>query len=193
MYILLKRVKGMKIVGVNIKRLREEQDLTLRALAKKLEISASFLSQVESGKASPSLSTLKSIADALSTTIGNLIGEAQKLEDNPVVRSSERKYVQELGRGINLYLLTSRDSNKQMEPLLFKLKEGATSGERSYKHFGQEFVMVLRGVIEVMLNDMSYILKKGDSIYFNSNVPHAFKNIGKEEAEAVWVVTPPTF
>ena len=193
MYILLKRVKGMKIVGVNIKRLREEQDLTLRALAKKLEISASFLSQVESGKASPSLSTLKSIADALSTTIGNLIGEAQKLEDNPVVRSSERKHVHEAGRGINLYLLTSRDSNKQMEPLLFKLKEGATSGERSYKHFGQEFVMVLRGVIEVMLNDMSYILKKGDSIYFNSNVPHAFKNIGKEEAEAVWVVTPPTF
>jgi len=183
----------MKIVGVNIKRLREDQDLTLRALAKKLRLSASFLSQVESGKASPSLSTLKSIADALSTTIGNLIGEAQKLEDNPVVRSSERKHVQEAGRGINLYLLTSRDPNKQMEPLLFKLKEGATSGERSYKHFGQEFVMVLRGVIEVTLNDMLYVLKKGDSIYFNSNVPHSFKNIGKEEAEAVWVVTPPTF
>ncbi|MFA5224580.1 MAG: XRE family transcriptional regulator [Candidatus Omnitrophota bacterium] len=183
----------MKIVGVNIKRLREDQDLTLRALAKKLGISASFLSQVESGKASPSLSTLKSISDALSTTIGNLIGEAQKLEDNPVVRTSERKHVQEAGKGINLYLLTSRDSNKQMEPLLFKLKEGATSGERSYKHFGQEFVMVLKGVIEVTLNDMSYVLKKGDSIYFNSNVPHAFKNIGKEEAEAVWVVTPPTF
>jgi len=183
----------MKIVGVNIKRLREEQDLTLRVLAKKLGISASFLSQVESGKASPSLSTLKSISDALSTTIGNLIGEAQKLEDNPVVRSSERKHVQEASKGINLYLLTSRDPNKQMEPLLFKLKEGATSGERSYKHFGQEFVMVLRGVIEVTLNDISYILKKGDSIYFNSSVPHAFKNMGKEEAEAVWVVTPPTF
>jgi transcriptional regulator with XRE-family HTH domain len=58
-YILLKRVKAMKIVGVNIKRLREDQDLTLRALAKKLRLSASFLSQVESGKASPSLSTLK--------------------------------------------------------------------------------------------------------------------------------------
>jgi quercetin dioxygenase-like cupin family protein len=80
-----------------------------------------------------------------------------------------------------------------MEPLLFKLKEGATSGERSYKHFGQEFVLVLKGSIEVMLNDIAYILKKGDSIYFNSNVPHAFKNISKKEAEAVWVVTPPTF
>ena len=73
----------MKIIGVNIKKLREEQGLTLRALAKKIEISASFLSQVESGKASPSLSTLKSISDALATTIGNLIGESQKLEDNP--------------------------------------------------------------------------------------------------------------
>jgi len=183
----------MKIVGVNIKRLREEQGLTLRALAKKLGISASFLSQVESGKASPSLSTLKSISDSLSTTIGSLIGEDQKLEDNPIVRSSERKHVQEVGKGINLYLLTSRDPNKQMEPLLFKLQEGATSGGRSYKHFGQEFVLVLKGSIEVTLNDMTYILKRGDSIYFNSSIPHAFKNIGKEEAEAVWVVTPPTF
>lgn len=183
----------MKIVGVNIKRLREEQGLTLRALAQKLGISASFLSQVESGKASPSLSTLKSISDSLSTTIGSLIGEGQKLEDNPIVRAGERKHVQEVGKGINLYLLTSRDSNKQMEPLLFKLREGATSGGKSYKHFGQEFVLVLKGTIEVMLNEMAYMLKKGDSIYFNSSVPHAFKNIGKEEAEAVWVVTPPTF
>ena len=183
----------MKIVGVNIKRLRDDQGLTLRVLAKKLGISASFLSQVESGKASPSLATLKDIADALSTTIGSLIGEGQKLEADPIVRATERKHVQEVGKGINLYLLTSRDPNKQMEPLLFKLKEGATSGVRSYKHFGQEFVLVIKGSIEVTLNDMTYILKKGDSIYFNSSVPHAFKNMGKEEAEAVWVVTPPSF
>lgn len=183
----------MKIVGVNIKKLRDEQGLTLRALAKKLGISASFLSQVESGKSSPSLSTLKNISDALSTTIGSLIGESQVVENNPIVKANERKHIQEVGKGISLYLLTSREANKQMEPLLFKLKEGATSGGRSYKHFGQEFVLVLKGSIEITLNDIAYILKKGDSIYFNSSVPHAFKNIGKEDAEAVWVVTPPTF
>jgi len=183
----------MKIVGINIRRLREEQGLTLRALANKLGISASFLSQVESGKASPSLSTLKNISDTLSTTVGNLIGEEQKVEDNPVIRLSDRKRIHEIGEGINLYLLTSRDANKQMEPLLFKLKEGATSGGGSYKHFGQEFVLVLKGSVEITLNDMTYILKKGDSIYFNSSIPHAFKNIGRAEAEAVWVITPPTF
>ncbi|MDP8234159.1 MAG: XRE family transcriptional regulator [Candidatus Saelkia tenebricola] len=183
----------MKIVGVNIKRLREDQGLTLRALAKKLGISASFLSQVESGKASPSLATLKSISDALTTTVGSLVGEEQKIDDNPIVRLSERKHVQEAGKGINMYLLTSRDPNKQMEPLLFKLKEGAISGAASYKHFGQEFVMVLRGYIEITLNEIVYTLRKGDSIYFNSSVPHAFKNIGKGESEAIWVITPPTF
>ncbi|MFA6079091.1 MAG: cupin domain-containing protein [Candidatus Omnitrophota bacterium] len=47
--------------------------------------------------------------------------------------------------------------------------------------------------MEITLNEIEYILRKGDSIYFNSSVPHAFKNIGKDEAEAVWVVTPPTF
>ena len=183
----------MKMVGVNIKMLREGQGLTLRALAKKIGISASFLSQVEGGKSSPSLATLKSISDTLSTTIGSLIGEEQKVEENPVVRAEERRHVQEVSKGINIYLLTSRDQNKQMEPLLFRLKEGATSGLRSYKHFGQEFVLVLKGSIEVTLNDMVYMLRKGDSIYFNSSVPHAFKNAGSEEAEAIWVVTPPTF
>ena len=183
----------MKIIGVNIKRLREERGIALRALARQLKVSASFLSQVESGKASPSLSTLKNISDALGYTVSTLIEDGQKAGDNPIVRSNERKYLHEAGKGINLYLLTSRDPNKQMEPLLFKLKEGATSGDATYKHFGQEFVLVLKGAIEITLNDIVYVLRKGDSIYFNSSVPHAFKNLGKEEAEAVWVVTPPTF
>lgn len=183
----------MKIVGVNIKRHREEQGLTLRDLAKKIGISASFLSQVESGKASPSLSTLKTISDALSTTIGNLIGEDQPVTDNPVIRGGERRHMQEIGKGVNIYLLTSRDQNKQMEPLLFKLKEGATSGGAAYRHFGQEFILVLKGAMEITLNDIAYVVKRGDSIYFNSSVPHSFRNVGKEEAEAVWVVTPPTF
>ncbi len=183
----------MKIVGVNIKRAREERGLTLRSLAGQLKISASFLSQIETGKASPSLSTLKNISDALSTTVGSLIGEGQKAADNPVVKAAERKHLQEAGKGINIYLLASQDENKQMEPLLFKLGEKANSGPAAYKHFGQEFVLVIKGAIEITLNETVYVLKKGDSIYFNSSVPHAFKNIGKEEAEAVWVITPPTF
>ena len=183
----------MNIVGVNIKRLREDKDITLRVLAKKLGISASFLSQIETGKASPSLSTLKNIADGLQVTVSSLIGDEEAVNKNPVVKESQRKYLKNIGKGINMYLLTSPDPNKQMEPLLFKLDENADSGDSMYKHFGQEFVLVIKGSLEITLNDTKYILSKGDSIYFNSSIPHFFKNINKGTTEALWVVTPPTF
>jgi quercetin dioxygenase-like cupin family protein len=125
--------------------------------------------------------------------VGNLIGESQKMNDNPVVGEKQRKYVEAASKGMHIYLLTNPDPNKQMEPLLFKIDERADSGQSAYKHFGQEFVLVIKGEIEITLNETVYVLKKGDSIYFNSHIPHAFKNIGKEKAEAVWVVTPPTF
>jgi len=90
-------------------------------------------------------------------------------------------------------MLTSSDPNKQMEPLLFRMSPDSTSGKETYKHFGQEFVLVIKGMIEITLNDTRYVLKKGDSMYFNSSVPHSFRNINKGESEAVWVVTPPSF
>ena len=183
----------MKIVGVNIKRVREEQGLTLRRFAKELGVSASFISQVETGKAAPSSATLKTIADHLQTTVGNLIGERQEAAASPVVRESERQHLQQLSQGIDIYLLASPDSNKQMEPMLFRLDSHASAGKAQYKHFGQEFVMVLKGGIELTLNEQVYVLHKGDSIYFSSNMPHSFKNLGKEKAEAIWVVTPPSF
>ncbi len=183
----------MKIIGVNIKRLREEKRITLRTLAKSVNISPSFLSQIETGKAQPSLETLKNIANSLSSTVGNLIGENQAGSGSPVMRVEERKHLDEIGNGINLYLLTTPEPNKQMEPLLFKLNPKAASGENMYKHFGQEFILVIKGTLEVTLNDAVYVLKKGDSIYFNASTPHSFKNTGKEESEAIWVVTPPTF
>jgi len=183
----------MKIIGVNIKRLREEQGITLRELAKRLNVSASLLSQIETGKASPSLSTLKNIADNFGTTIGDLVGEGQKPVKNPVVRKQDRKTIKDMAKGMRLFLLSSPDPNKQMEPLLFQLEPKSSSGESMYKHFGQEFILVLKGTVEITLNDTKYILKKGDSIYFNSSIPHSFRNIDSGLSEALWVDTPPTF
>ncbi|OGF52601.1 MAG: hypothetical protein A2044_04165 [Candidatus Firestonebacteria bacterium GWA2_43_8] len=184
----------MNVVGINIRRLREGKRITLREFARSLNLSASFISQVEMGKASPSLSTLKDIADKLSTTVGELIGEGHAASGEvPVTREQDRRHVKDLEKGVGMYLLTSPDNNKMMEPLLFKMNKNATSGGANYTHFGQEFVLVLKGSIEIKLNDSNYILKKGDSIYFNSKTPHSFRNIGNGEAEAVWVITPPSF
>ena len=127
----------MKIVGANIKRVREEKGITLRELAKQLDVSASFLSQVETGKAFPSLSSLKNLANSLQVTVGGLMGEDSKITD-PVVKKNQRKALKQMGKGIEMFLLTSSNPNKQMEPLLFTLGKNASSGKSSYKHFGQE-------------------------------------------------------
>ncbi|MBF0511353.1 MAG: helix-turn-helix domain-containing protein [Candidatus Omnitrophica bacterium] len=184
----------MMNIGVSVKRLREEQGITLRDLSKDVGVSPSFLSQLEGGKASPSLATLKAIADALQTTVGNLIGDSTAQGGEKLVTTEdERKAFKQSGDGIQMYLLSEPNPYKQMQPLLFKLGHNAVSGENSYVHYGQEFVLILKGALEISLADKTYYLKKGDSIYFNSSTPHSFKNLHKGETEALWVVTPPSF
>jgi transcriptional regulator with XRE-family HTH domain len=182
----------MKIIGLNLKRLREQKGLSLRDIAKKIDITPSFLSQIENGKTNPSVATLKNIADALNTTIASLMGEEVQQGDGYLIREADRKSIDDLGQGIKIHLLTSPDPYKQMEPLYFTLDPDAESGDQ-YQHYGQEFLLVLSGSIELILNSTRYVLKKGDSMYFNSNIPHSYKNIDKAKTEVLWVVTPPSF
>lgn len=183
----------MKIVGVQLKKIRLEKKITLRDLAKNVGVSASFLSQIEQGKTSPSLDTLKNIAHFLQTTVSNLVGESAIVNQNAVVKLRDRRAIHNIGSDIKMYLLSNPNPNHQMEPLLFELKEKAFSGTDVYTHYGQEFVLILKGGLEINLNGAKHILKQGDSIYFNSNTPHSFKNIHKGTSEVLWVVTPPSF
>ncbi len=183
----------MEILGENIKRLRQSRGYSLREFAKIVNVSNSFISQVESGKISPSLAKLKDISNALNTTIGSLIGENNNGTKSLIIREKDRKHADHLGIGINIYLLSSQDPNKQMEPLLIKMSKDASAGKKQYQHYGQEFALVLKGKCEITLNNTRYILNKGDSIYFNSSIPHSFRNISKGDTEVIWVETPPTF
>jgi len=79
-----------------------------------------------------------------------------------------------------------------MEPHLFRIAPKAGSGE-SYSHEGEEFLYVLRGELDISLQDEEYRLKPGDSFYFESATPHRWKNPGRTETWVMWVNTPPTF
>jgi transcriptional regulator with XRE-family HTH domain len=186
-------IEKLKIVGENIKRIRTARGYSLRDLAAKVNASASFISQVEMGKISPSLAKLKDISDALNTTVGLLIGETVPHSDSRVVKKGNRRKVDHMGTGVNVSLLSIPDPFKQMEPLIFELEEGASSGEKSFQHFGQEFVLIMKGRLTFFLNDKNYELVEGDSFYFNSSTPHSFRNSGKGKALALWVITPPSF
>jgi DNA-binding transcriptional MerR regulator/quercetin dioxygenase-like cupin family protein len=182
------RAEGTLGPGQRFRRLRVKRGLSLAQVAKATGVSVGFLSALERGQMRSSVATLRRIAKFYRTNILSLFetaGEHQRL-----VRPPERKIL-ETTPDVRMELLAW--GNTAMEPHLFRVKPGGGSGE-SYSHEGEEFLHVLRGDFEIWLNQGEhYRLKPGDSLYFESSVPHRWKNPGRTESWVLWVNTPPTF
>jgi transcriptional regulator with XRE-family HTH domain len=181
----------MNRLGERIKRKRESLKMPLADLSKKVGISASALSQIENAKAFPSILTLKTIADSLYTTVGDLIGENETLTRNPMVKEGDIRFVKVNSTGTSLFLLSHHEAGKQMEPYILKFVENSDSSDIMVEHPGQEFIHVLQGKLLMTLENTQYIMEKGDNFYFNSNISRNIKNIGNTPASVIWIVTPP--
>ena len=179
---------ALQLPGQRFRRLRVRRGLSLAQVARATGVSVGFLSALERGLMHSSVATLRRIARFYKTSIISLFdtnGETQHL-----VRPEHRKIL-ETSPGVRMELLAW--GNTAMEPHLFRIKPGAGSGE-SYAHEGEEFLHVLRGEFEIWLNNQEhYVLKAGDSLYFESSTPHRWKNSGRTETWLLWVNTPPTF
>lgn len=176
-------------LGERIKKRREFLDISTGDLATSIDVSSSLISQIERAKAFPSIITLKKIADALQTTVGELIGEYETLIANPLLKSKNRKFVKENDSGTRLYLLSHHDPKKEMDTFLVEFEEGSDSQKiMTSTHPRQEFCYVLKGKFKVILNAKEYTLEEDDSFYFTSDQFHLFSNISKEKAQLIWVV-----
>jgi DNA-binding transcriptional MerR regulator/quercetin dioxygenase-like cupin family protein len=174
--------------GQRFRRLRTRRGLSLAQVARSTGVSVGFLSALERGQMRSSIATLRRIARFYRTNILSLFETAG---DNPrLVRPHQRK-VLETTPDVRMELLAW--GNTAMEPHLFRIKPGGGSGE-SYAHEGEEFLHVLRGDFEIWLDSKEhYLLKPGDSLYFESSTPHRWKNPGRKETWLLWINTPPTF
>ncbi len=181
----------MHRLGERIKKRRDFTQIHLGELASQIGVSTSLLSQIENGKAFPSLFTLKKIAEGLKTTVGELIGENDPLADDPVIRWNEMKIVSSNKKGARLYLLTEKTSSQQMESYLLEMDKDAPSDGLLEHHTGQEFFHILEGRIEAMLNNETHVLEKGDSLYTHPSRDREIKNTHEGVSRVLWVVTPP--
>lgn len=177
-------------MGERIKRRREFLEIHLNEMAKRIGVSSSLLSQIENGKAFPSVFNLKKIADSLGTSISEIIGENEMLGQHPVVRYNERKFVKKATSGAYLYLLSGYSSVQQMGAYYIRLPRGATTEGLLESHRGHEFCFVLDGAIEAWHSDERFTLQKGDTIYFNANRTSEIKNMIDGVSELLWVITP---
>lgn len=176
-------------LGDRIKKRRETLNIQTNDLANSIGVTSSLISQIERTKAFPSIITLKKIAEALYTTVGELIGENETFIKKPLLKAAERKFAKQNKNGASTYLLSHHDPLKQMDTFVINFEPNANSREiMTTNNPGQEFCFVLKGNFEVVLNAKKYKLNEGDSFYFISNQPHLFTNINDAQAQLLWVV-----
>jgi len=164
-------------VGEKIKIFRESKGLLLKDVADLTGFSTALLSQMENHLVSPSLGTLIKMAKALGVKVGDFLGETQG-EPFTIVRKDERKTVSRFAskEGVKYgYLYESLGHEKRdrhMEPFIVTLEPATVKTSKTSVHEGEEFIFVLEGEMEVILGNHTDVLFPGDSIYYDSTIPH---------------------
>lgn len=183
-------------VAEKIKNLRQEKQMTLQQVAEKTGFSAALISQIENHLISPPLGTLSRIARALDVEMGYFFGAAGEAEFT-IVRSSERRPVSRVASkqgvkyGYSYESLAFEQKNRHMEPFLVTLEPATTRDRNAYSHEGEEFIFVLDGKMEVELGEHCDVLEPGDSIYFNSRIPHRVQCVEGSETKILAVIYTP--
>ncbi len=173
------------LVGARIRQLRQKHGLSARELASLAGVTPSYLSRLENGKFSPTISALTKVVQAMGESVGQIFGEESSRE---VVRYAERPVVR--NRGVTDYRITSAHAQR-LQVLEAHVDPGEGSGEDAYSHPGdEECVLVLEGVLTLWLDGVRHDLTEGDSITFPCRAPHRWENPGDKLARVLWVITP---
>ncbi|MCW5751181.1 MAG: helix-turn-helix transcriptional regulator [Alphaproteobacteria bacterium] len=181
-------------LGGVIRKARREAGMTLQDLAGRSDLSISFLSQVERNLLSPSVSALKRIADVLRIPAGSLMFGTETrsgMAGVGLVRAGSRKRVVFPDSKI-VYEMLTPDMRRRMSVLFLTAPPRAESGP-VFAHEGEDAVILLKGRLLVEIGGVWHALGKGDSLYFNSELPHRWRNDTDSEAEVIWISTPPSF
>lgn len=178
-------------IGRSIRSLRHIKGFTLKDLAEKTSCSESLISKIENGKAQPSLTMLHRIVHSLDITITVLFDES-RADRGVVTRAGDRSTFNIDKQGSRLERLVPPNLGHLLEGNLHILAPGGGS-EGVLMHEGEEVGFVLEGEFELMVENVTYILKSGDSFVYRSELPHSYRNPGKTLTKVIWVSTPPTF
>lgn len=174
-------------VGERLRELREARNISMRALATRSGLSANALSMIERGRASPSVSTLYKLADALGVSITAFFGPETERKQVVFLKADERTRVS-FTRGV-FEGLGGEQFVGRVEPFMLTLENSANSGPRSMSHTGHEFVLCLRGELEYQVERQIYQLSAGDSLLFAAQLKHRWKNPGRTVAAALIIIS----
>ena len=186
-------------LGDEIRQLRKVRGLTLQTMAKAIGKSVGFLSQVERNITKPSVAALQDISEVLNIHIGWFFqaGENESEDGQEfIVRKANRRRLSYSALSNTDYLglhdhLLSANLNGELALGISRYEPGASTGDDSYDHSGEEAGLVLSGQLELSIGNKKYTLEAGDSFSFKSQLKHRYVNPStSEDAVVVWANTP---
>jgi transcriptional regulator with XRE-family HTH domain len=188
-------------------RLREERDrvrISQRELARRIGLSASMISQIESGQSKPSVSTLYAIVTELGVSVDDIFGGGNgdavrpadggaeatgASEEHGAMVRLEDRHVIDLDSGVRWERLTSHEhEDVDFLHVVYDVGGSSASDEKMMRHPGREYGVVLEGRLGVQLGFDEYALGPGDSIAFDSTQPHRLWNLGDVPVSGIWFV-----
>ena len=163
--------------------------MSQRALAKKAGVTNGIISMIEKNRNSPSLATLKKILDAIPMPLAQFFTEDTTPQLRKFFKAGD---LHEIGSsGFSFKQVGQSLSDKAMQILHEHIEVGADSGDEMLRHESEEGGVIISGTIELTVGDEVQVLGPGDAYYFDSRIPHRFRNIGEEDVEIVSACSPP--
>lgn len=171
-------------VGLRLRMLREQRNLSLRALADRCGLSINAISLIERGENSPTVSSLHILATALGVKITEIFEEEH---DEAVVFVKRNQRLNTEGNGLVMESLGIGLHNQRLEPFMVTIDPGAGDTGDMVVHPGQEFVYCMTGEIMYQIGSRMYRLTPGDSLLFEATQPHSFRNEGETPATVMLI------
>lgn len=189
-------------IGDHLRLRRQERGLSLRDLAARLGVSPSLISQIERGRANPSVSTLYAIVAELDISLDELLFNDRRLPERPaagaeadgertagpVQRTASRKSIR-LASGVTWERLTTRsEPNVEFLYVTYEVGGASSPNDTYQRHQGHEWGYVISGELQVTIGFDEFKLGPGDAVSIDSTTPHRLANLGSEPVHAIWFV-----
>ncbi len=182
-------------LGGRVKALRLKRGLTQNQLAEKLNVTASYISQLERNIVTPSVDSLLMLMEELRVDPGHFLSLDKAITRRFVQPKGQRQQITLPGVGDDLVKCQSlfdTNGDRRMQPLLVTIEPGSKIPSHLFSHKGDEFILILSGEMEMDIDGETYVLREGDSIYLDSSIPDSWRNTGGKPTQAVWVLSPPS-
>jgi transcriptional regulator with XRE-family HTH domain len=177
-------------VGRQLRAVRTAFGLSQRELAKRAGVTNGMISLIEQGRVSPSIGSLQKILVALPMTMAEFFTRDMESQENVVFRSGDLPNVGSAAIQYRLVAASRRD--RKMSILWETYQPDTDTGEDLLTHSGEEGGVVVEGELELTVAGKTWLLRPGDAYYFDSRLPHRFRNTGAVPARIVSANSPPT-